>query len=105
MMIDLEEQKLGVIKKIPTLVIAASCFDNIIAITGYSLMIDIGFSKGELWWTVILCFLQIFLGLVFGVFTAFILSFIRVEHRVNAVSNFNNFIYYYLYFFRLVLYH
>ena len=47
MMIDLQEKKIGIAKRIPTLVIAASCFDNIIAITGYSLMINMAFSQGN----------------------------------------------------------
>lgn len=46
LMIDLQDRKLGTDKNLPTLVIAASCIDNIIAITGHSLMIGIVFNKG-----------------------------------------------------------
>ena len=46
LMIDLEKKRLGVAKNIPTLVIAASCIDNIVAITGHSLLIGIVFNKG-----------------------------------------------------------
>ena len=46
LMIELQEKDLGVSKNIPGLIIAASCIDNIIAITGHSLMIGIVFNKG-----------------------------------------------------------
>ena len=45
-MIDLEERRLGTGKNIPSLAIASSCLDNILAITGHSLMIGIVFNKG-----------------------------------------------------------
>ena len=47
MMIDLEEKHLGTDKKIPTLIIASSCIDNIVAITGHSVMLGIIFNKGK----------------------------------------------------------
>lgn len=46
MMIDLKDRKIGVEKSIPSLLIAASSLDNIIAISGFVTMFDITFSKG-----------------------------------------------------------
>lgn len=46
-MIQIQDQKLGTEKNIPTLAIAASCIDNIIAITGHSLLISIIFNNGK----------------------------------------------------------
>ena len=46
MMIDLKERGIGVGKFIPTLVIAGSTLDNIIAINGFILLFDVTFSKG-----------------------------------------------------------
>lgn len=46
MMIDLKDRKIGVEKSIPSLLIAASSLDNIIAISGFITMFDITFSKG-----------------------------------------------------------
>lgn len=86
MMIDLKEQKIGGRKNIPTLVIAASCLDNIIAITGFTLLFDVTFSKGAMWWTIVLCGLQIILGLTYGIVIALLLSLIRVNHRMSLMS-------------------
>ncbi len=83
MMIELKEKEIGTRKNIPTLVIAASCLDNIIAITGFTLVFDVTFSKGDLWWTVGYSFLQIFIGLVYGVLVAILLSLIRIKFRVS----------------------
>lgn len=47
-MLDFQEKKIGTNKGIPTLFIASACFDNIIAITGNSAMIDVVFSEGKL---------------------------------------------------------
>lgn len=46
MMIECQEAKLGTTKKIPSLVISASCIDNIVAIAGHSLVIGIIFNTG-----------------------------------------------------------
>ena len=83
MMIELKEKDIGTRKNIPTLVIAASCLDNIIAITGFTLVFDVTFSKGDLWWTVSYSVLQILIGLVYGVLVAILLSIIRIKFRVS----------------------
>ena len=103
LMIELEDKLLGVGKKIPSLIIAASCVDNIVAIAGHSLMIGIIFSKGlkfilttknkysdltfklkgEIWWTVILCFIQVLIGLVYGLVVGFLTNVVRVNHTVR----------------------
>jgi hypothetical protein len=85
--------------------VAASCIDNIIAITGHSLIIGIIFNtgfinciikknfviqkfiklKGAIWWTIISCILQIFLGIVYGILIGIFLSIFRLEHAVNML--------------------
>ena len=45
-MIQCQEKGLGTARKIPSLVVASSCIDNIIAIAGHSLIIGIIFNKG-----------------------------------------------------------
>ncbi len=47
LMIELKNKGLGESKNIPSTVIAASCIDNIVAITGHSLLIGILFNKGD----------------------------------------------------------
>jgi len=86
MMIELKELRLGTGKNIPTLIIAASCLYNIIAITGFTLLFDVTFSQGAIWWTLIMCALQILLGLVYGVVIAIFLSLFRIGHRLSLVS-------------------
>ncbi|RNA39655.1 mitochondrial sodium hydrogen exchanger 9B2-like [Brachionus plicatilis] len=79
LMIQLQETGLGVAKNIPGFVIAASCIDNIIAITGHSLMIGIVFNQGEIWWTLIKCPFQVMIGILFGI----ILGVVRIDHRIE----------------------
>lgn len=45
-MIDLKTKKLGESKNVPSVIIAASCLDNIVAITGVTLLIGIIFNTG-----------------------------------------------------------
>jgi solute carrier family 9B (sodium/hydrogen exchanger), member 1/2 len=47
MMIIVEEKGLGKEKQIPGIIMAACCIDNIVSITGYSLIIGIIFNKGK----------------------------------------------------------
>ena len=46
-MISLQEQKLGVNKGIPTLMIAAASLNDVIAISGFMIVLGITFSKGK----------------------------------------------------------
>jgi NhaP-type Na+/H+ or K+/H+ antiporter len=87
LMIQMQERGLGVAKNIPGLVIASSCIDNIVAITGHSLMIGIVFNKGELWWAIVQCPIQILAGFVFGLLVGFSLNIIRIDHRVTFYLN------------------
>lgn len=82
MMINIQESGLGVTKSIPALVIAASCIDNIVAITGHSLIIGIVFNSGQLWWIILQCPVQILIGICFGLVAAGFLSILLVDHSV-----------------------
>ena len=106
LMIDLQDRKLGAVNKLPSLIIAATCIDNIIAITGHSLMIGITFNEGssyqiknqsyinlqlkskilillgELWWTLVQIPVQIISGVFYGIIVGYFLSIIRINHSV-----------------------
>ena len=82
-MIQCQDSGLGINKKIPSLVISASCIDNIIAITGHSLLISIIFNTGEIWFTIVSCILQVLLGISYGIVIGLLLNIVRVEHSVN----------------------
>lgn len=82
MMIQIQEMGLGVDKQIPALVIAASCIDNIVAITGYSLINGLVFNSGQLWWIIVQCPIQILVGICFGIFAAACLTLVKIDHLV-----------------------
>jgi hypothetical protein len=44
---DLQDRKLGTERGIPTLIMASASFDNVIALTGNSVMIGIVFGQGK----------------------------------------------------------
>lgn len=85
-MIQCQDSGLGINKKIPSLVISASCIDNIIAITGHSLLISIIFNTGEIWFTIVSCILQVLLGISYGIVIGLLLNIVRVEHAVNIIN-------------------
>lgn len=82
MMINIQEAGLGIMENIPALIIAASCIDNIVAITGHSLIIGVVFNSGQLWWIILQCPLQILFGVWLGIVSAVVLSFLQVDHLV-----------------------
>lgn len=83
MMIAIQEDRLGIDKGIPALVIAASCIDNIVAITGHSLIIGIVFNSGQLWWIIVQCPIQILVGICAGLVVAVLLVILQVDHSVR----------------------
>ena len=89
-MIEMQELGYGVGKALPSLVIASSCIDNIVAIIGHNLFLGMIFNTGELWWTIVQCPIQILLGLAYGLIVGTLLSLVRLDHIVNIYS----FIYY-----------
>jgi NhaP-type Na+/H+ or K+/H+ antiporter len=82
MMLNAQDLGLGVTKNIPILIIAASCIDNIVAITGHSLVIGLVFDSGQLWWTLIQCPIQICAGIVFGLIAGFFMAIFQIDHSV-----------------------
>lgn len=82
LMIQLQETGCGVEKNIPGFVVAASCIDNIVAITGHSVLIGLAFNKGEIWWNLLQCPLQILSGIGFGIAVALFLNIVRLDHKV-----------------------
>ena len=46
-MLQLQERKLGVDKGIPTMLIAAGSLENVVAISGFSLILGLTFSSGQ----------------------------------------------------------
>ncbi|CAL1260985.1 unnamed protein product [Larinioides sclopetarius] len=67
-LLSLQERSFGIRKGIPTLVIAAASVDDILAITGFTIMLSISLSAGDsLWVTILKGFLEPIGGLLYGV--------------------------------------
>ncbi|XP_035227217.1 sodium/hydrogen exchanger 9B2-like [Stegodyphus dumicola] len=66
-LLTLQEKKLGTNKGIPTLVIAAASMDDIIAITGFTVMLSISVSKDEWIWSFVKGPLEPVVGLLYGI--------------------------------------
>ncbi|XP_042856263.1 sodium/hydrogen exchanger 9B2-like isoform X4 [Penaeus japonicus] len=65
-MIKLSEEGYGMDKGIPTLVIAASSVDDVLAISGFGVLMGITFAKGSLWWIILKGPIEVVMGLVYG---------------------------------------
>ncbi|KAG0724532.1 Sodium/hydrogen exchanger 9B2 [Chionoecetes opilio] len=66
-LLKLAEEGYGVEAGIPTLVIAAASLDDVLAITGFSVMLGLTFAEGSLAWTLAKGPLEVVAGLVYGV--------------------------------------
>ncbi|XP_050686648.1 sodium/hydrogen exchanger 9B2-like isoform X2 [Eriocheir sinensis] len=65
-LLRLGEEGYGVEAGIPTLVIAAASLDDVLAITGFSVMLGLTFAEGSLGWTLAKGPLEVVAGLVYG---------------------------------------
>ncbi|XP_056881888.1 sodium/hydrogen exchanger 9B2 isoform X2 [Takifugu flavidus] len=65
-MLLLQREGYGVSKGIPTLLMAAGSFDDVLAITGFSTCLGISFSKGSTWMNVLKGLLEVGGGVVAG---------------------------------------
>lgn len=75
-MLLLEEKGLGVNKGITTLVIAAASVDDILAITGFGVVLGITFSTGSLAWNIVKGPLEAVIGIVYGCILGWIMWFV-----------------------------
>ncbi|XP_055875673.1 sodium/hydrogen exchanger 9B2-like isoform X3 [Biomphalaria glabrata] len=75
-LISLGERRYGIDKGIPTLVIAAASLDDILAITGFGVLLGITFSTGDIAWTLSKGPLEVVLGTVYGIIGGIILWYI-----------------------------
>ncbi|XP_006893177.1 PREDICTED: sodium/hydrogen exchanger 9B1-like [Elephantulus edwardii] len=74
-MLLLQEDGYGVQKGIPTLLIAASSLDDILAITGFSTCMSIVFSSGNILHTLLISLLEVFIGVVVGALLGFFIRY------------------------------
>ncbi|XP_007951845.1 sodium/hydrogen exchanger 9B1 [Orycteropus afer afer] len=74
-MLFLQEHGYGIEKGIPTLLIAASSLDDILAITGFNVCMSIVFSSGNILHTLLVSLLEVFIGVVLGVVLGYFIRY------------------------------
>ncbi|XP_072574557.1 sodium/hydrogen exchanger 9B2-like [Paramormyrops kingsleyae] len=84
-MLLLQKEGFGVEKGIPTLLMAAGSFDDILAITGFTACLGMAFATGATWYNVLKCFLEVIAGLIAGAIMGFFLRFFPSEDQGQLV--------------------
>ncbi|RWS31925.1 mitochondrial sodium/hydrogen exchanger 9B2-like protein [Leptotrombidium deliense] len=88
LMLELQEQGLGTDKGIPTLIMAASSLDDIVAITGFGIALSIALSMmTSLLWNLLKAPLEAFCGIFFGAAVGCILIIIPSQIDSAADNN------------------
>ncbi|KAK3594872.1 hypothetical protein CHS0354_005945 [Potamilus streckersoni] len=75
-LLSLADRGYGVDKGIPTLVIAAASVDDVIAITGFGVMLGIAFSTGGLAWSIVKGPLEAVCGVFYGIIVGLIIWYL-----------------------------
>ncbi|RUS84137.1 hypothetical protein EGW08_008111 [Elysia chlorotica] len=84
-LLGLSDRGYGLDKGIPTLVIAAASLDDVLAITGFGVMLGITFSSGNVLWTLAKGPLEAIVGVAVGVVGGFILWYIPQKSSKHLV--------------------
>ncbi|XP_042891567.1 sodium/hydrogen exchanger 9B2-like isoform X1 [Penaeus japonicus] len=82
-LLKLGEDGYGVEQGIPTLVIAAASLDDVLAITGFSVMMGLTFAKGSTTWTVFKGPFEIFTGIVYGIVFGIVCWYLPYREKKN----------------------
>ncbi|KAA0203922.1 Na+/H+ antiporter, 1-like, partial [Hyalella azteca] len=83
-LLQLSQQGYGVDKGIPTLVIAAASIDDVIAISGFGVMLGMTFSEGSLAWQILHGPLEVLIGLSYGAVMGFICWILPNKHHQSC---------------------
>ncbi|GFR63527.1 mitochondrial sodium/hydrogen exchanger 9B2-like [Elysia marginata] len=84
-LLGLSDRGYGLDKGIPTLVIAAASLDDVLAITGFGVMLGISFSSGNVLWTLAKGPLEAIVGVAVGVAGGFVLWYIPQKSSKHLV--------------------
>ncbi|KAK1337593.1 hypothetical protein QTO34_002226 [Cnephaeus nilssonii] len=82
-MLHLQGEGYGTEKGIPTLLIAASSLDDIMAITGFSTFMSIVFSTGGILHNLLTSFQNVIIGVLLGTFLGIFLRYFQSEDQTN----------------------
>ncbi|XP_069123736.1 sodium/hydrogen exchanger 9B2-like [Argopecten irradians] len=83
-LLSLSDRGYGLEKGIPTLVIAAASVDDVLAITGFGVVLGIAFSKGDIALTIVKGPLEALLGIVYGIIVGVIMWYLPSKDTKNA---------------------
>ncbi|XP_076454012.1 sodium/hydrogen exchanger 9B2-like [Babylonia areolata] len=84
-LLSLSERGYGLNKGVPTLVIAAASIDDVLAITGFGVMIGITFSTGDLAWNIVKGPIEAIVGILIGIIVGIILWYIPQKKSKHLV--------------------
>uniref|UniRef100_A0A8D0CDQ2 Cation/H+ exchanger transmembrane domain-containing protein n=1 Tax=Scleropages formosus TaxID=113540 RepID=A0A8D0CDQ2_SCLFO len=74
-MLHLQKEGYGVEQGVPTLLMAAGSFDDILAITGFTTCVGVAFATGSTWYNVLRGVLEVAGGIALGVILGFFIRF------------------------------
>ncbi|XP_069375101.1 sodium/hydrogen exchanger 9B2-like [Paralichthys olivaceus] len=84
-MLLLQREGYGVGKGIPTLLLAAGSFDDILSITGFSTFLGIAFSTGSTWMNILKGVLEVVGGIIAGLILGLFLCFFPSKDQEDLV--------------------
>ncbi|XP_076461647.1 sodium/hydrogen exchanger 9B2-like isoform X2 [Babylonia areolata] len=84
-LLSLSERGYGVEKGVPTLVMAASSIDDVLAITGFGVLIGITFSSGDLAWNLLKGPVEAIVGILVGIVMGVILWYVPQRKSKHLV--------------------
>uniref|UniRef100_A0A8C9Z2P1 Cation/H+ exchanger transmembrane domain-containing protein n=1 Tax=Sander lucioperca TaxID=283035 RepID=A0A8C9Z2P1_SANLU len=74
-MLMLQKDGYGVEQGIPTLLMAAGSFDDILAITGFTTCLSMAFATGSTWWNLLRGVMEVSGGMVAGILLGFLIQY------------------------------
>nr|XP_012626396.1 sodium/hydrogen exchanger 9B1-like isoform X4 [Microcebus murinus] len=83
-MLSLQERGYGIEKGIPTLLIAASSLDDIVAITGFNTCMSIVFSEGGIINNILSSVRDVFIGVLAGIILGFFVHYFPSEDQIGV---------------------
>ncbi|XP_020352644.1 sodium/hydrogen exchanger 9B2 [Oncorhynchus kisutch] len=84
-MLLLQKDGYGLEQGIPTLLMAAGSFDDILAITGFTTCMGMAFATGSMWYNLLRGILEVGGGMVAGVLLGFLLRYFPSKDQDNVV--------------------
>ncbi|KAF7687059.1 sodium/hydrogen exchanger 9B2 isoform X2 [Silurus meridionalis] len=84
-MLLLQKDGYGAEQGVPTLLMAAGSFDDVLAITGFTTCLGIAFATGSTWFNILRGFLEVLGGVVVGVALGFFLRYFPSEDQKALV--------------------